>query len=150
MSEQSSGVEPCQVDFYVLGNPSIRADLFACRLTMMAWERRQKVFLLTNSEAQATELDDLLWEFPQGRFLPHTKSGDVNAARTPVTIGTASDLNPVDVVINLCPEAIAEPGRFGRILEIVPHADEERAASRIKFLSYRDQGIRPQKHEISK
>ena len=41
-------------------------------------------------------------------------------------------------------------GKFSRILEIVPYADKERAASRVKFLSYRDQGIRPQKHEISK
>ena len=57
--------------------------------------------------------------------------------------------NPVDVVINLCHEAVPEPERFSRVLEIVPFANEERQASRVKYKTYRTLGITPQTHEIN-
>ena len=75
---------------------------------------------------------------------------DQDAIKAPVKIGTLSDLNPADVVINLCPEAIPQPERFSRVLEIVPYADEEKEASRVKFRIYRNLGLAPQTHEISK
>ncbi len=70
-------------------------------------------------------------------------------ARAPVNIGTLSGLNPTDVVINLCPEAVPQPERFNRVLEIVPYAENERQASRVKYKAYLNQGIKPQTHEIS-
>jgi DNA polymerase-3 subunit chi len=142
--------EPCQVDFYLLGQSSPGADKLACRLALMAWERKQEIFIITASESSCKQLDDLMWQYPEGRFLPHARVEDPNAAEAAVKIGTLSGLNPVDVVINLCPEAVPQPERFSRILEIVPHADEEKDASRVKFKTYRNLGLDPQTHEISK
>ena len=91
-----------------------------------------------------------MWEHPQGRFLPHTKAEDPEAAKAPVNIGLISSLKPTDVVINLCNEAVPQPERFARVLEIVPHASDKRVASREKFKNYRNLGLSPRTHEINK
>lgn len=116
----------------------------------MAWERKQKIYIITASETSSKQLDELLWQYPEERFVPHAKADDPSAAEAPVNIGTLSGLKPADVVINLCPEAIPHPERFGRVLEIVPYADGEKEASRVKFRIYRNLGLDPQTHEISK
>jgi DNA polymerase-3 subunit chi len=150
LSGQITHPESCQVDFYLLGQSSPGANKLACRLALMALERNQKIFIITPSEPSSEQLDELMWEYPKGRFLPHARVEDRDAAKALVNIGGLSDLNPSDVVINLCPEAIPQPKRFSRVLEIVPYADDEKKASRAKFRIYRNLGLDPQTHEINK
>ena len=150
MSGEITHPESCQVDFYLLGQSSPGANKLACRLALMALERKQKIFIITPSEASSEQLDELMWQYPEGRFVPHTRIEDQDAAKAPVNIGGLSGLNPADVVINLCPEAIPQPERFSRVLEIVPYADDEREASRVKYRIYRNLGLDPQTHEINK
>ncbi len=116
---------------------------------MMAWERQQKIYIIAATSASIKQLDELLWEQPQGRFLPHAKPGDTDADKAPITIGPLSEVKPTDVVINLGPEIVPDTERFKRVLEIVPHADSEREASRVKYKSYRDLGLKPRAHETS-
>ena len=116
----------------------------------MALERKQKIYITTPSEASSEQLDELMWQYPKERFIPHTRVEDQDAAKAPVNIGRLSDLNQADVVINLCPESIPQPERFSRVLEIVPCADDEKEASRMKFRIYRNLGLDPQTHEINK
>ena len=115
----------------------------------MALERKQKIFIITDSDTTGKQLDELMWQYPEGRFLPHAMIDDRDSAKAPVLIGTLSGLNPADVVINLCQEAVPQPERFSRVLEIVPYADDEKAASRVKFRVYRNLGLDPQTHEIN-
>ena len=150
MTADSTTTDTCQVDFYLLGEPALIAGNFACRLAMMAWERKQKVFITASSQTDIRQLDELLWQYPPGRFLPHATADDTLAGKAPVKIGTISGLKPTDVVINLCPEAIPQPTRFDRVLEIVPFAREEREASRRKYKNYRKLGLNPRTHEINK
>jgi DNA polymerase-3 subunit chi len=142
--------DPCQVDFYVLGNRSQTAEHLACRLAMMAWEQGYRIAVLTENADGARRLDELMWKHPAGRFLPHSRDLDNQSA--PVRIGTADTVIPTDceVLINLSTTAISEPERFKRLLEIVPGNEPERIASRQKFRAYRDQGLRPASHEIGK
>lgn len=149
MPDETTQSEPCQVDFYLLGEAAPEAGKLACRLALMAWERKQEVFVVTTSESAGRQLDILMWEYPEGRFLPHSRVGHKDAGKEPVQIGTLSDLNPTDVVINLCPEAVPEPERFSRVLEIVPYANNERQASRVKYKTYRNLGLEPQTHEMN-
>ena len=142
--------ETCQVDFYLLGEAAASASKLACRLALMAWERNQRVFIITDNQATSQQLDELMWQFPNGRFIPHAITTGDDASAAPIRIGQVSGLKPVDVVINLCPEAVPEPSRFRRVLEIVPHAVEERDASRVKYKTYRELGVTPRTHEISK
>ena len=142
--------EPCQVDFYLLGQSSPGAAKLACRLALMALERNQKIYVITSSETATEQLDELMWEYPKGRFIPHSSIKAPDHSMAPVHIGELSGLNPTDVVINLCTIAVPEPQRFNRVLEIVPYANDEREASRVKFKTYRNLGLNPQTHEINK
>ena len=69
---------------------------------------------------------------------------------TPVTITTraASIPDHRNLVINLCADPVPEPGRFRRLLEIVPAQPELRTASRVKYKLYRDQGLNPETHKM--
>jgi len=142
--------DTCQVDFYVLAGPSQKAGHLACRLAMMAWEQGHRIFVLAENTNGARQLDELMWESPAGRFLPH--SADTLDQSAPVRIGLADDEIPADceVVINLTAMPVPRPERFKRLLEIVPGNDSERTASRHKFRSYREQGLQPASHSIGK
>jgi DNA polymerase-3 subunit chi len=150
LSGEHTQPEACQVDFYLLGEASPGADKLACRLALMALEHNQKVFIIAPSEASAGRLDELMWQYPEGRFVPHARSGAEDSARAPVNIGTLTTLKAAEVVINLCPEPVPRPMTFSRVLEIVPAAEDERQASRVKYRNYRNQGLVPRTHEINK
>jgi len=141
--------EPCQVDFYVLKSASLDARHLACKLALMAWERGHRITVAMDSEAAASELNELMWSSPPNRFLPHEIGDEPAGAHAPVTIVQLADLKAADVVINLCPQPVPEPGRFARLLEIVPTAGPGLKASREKYRCYRDLGITPQSHEIT-
>jgi DNA polymerase IIIc chi subunit len=102
--------------------------------------------VVTADEEAGRQLDELMWEQPGGRFLPHALAGSQSAGKAPVNIGPLSTLNQADVVINLCPEAIPQPQRFGRVQEIVPF--EDRDASRAKYRIYRELGLAPQTQKV--
>ena len=140
----------CQVDFYVLKTPSLDARKLACRLAMMAWERGHHITLITDSESLARDMDDLLWELPADRFLPHGLDTEPEGKAAPVTITTMPRVNAGDVMINLSLQAIPEPLRFNRLLEIVSQQEDQLLASREKYRYYKDQGITPMTHEINK
>ena len=144
----------CQVDFYLLATPGLDARRLACRLALMSWERGHHTAVVVDSGAAAREMDELMWESPAGRFLPHERDTENKTGSAPVFITLMPGLNEArleqtGVVINLCPEPVPEPGRFQRLLEIVPQQDSERENSRQKFRDYRDQGIEPRMHEIN-
>ena len=148
MTSDTTPSGTCQADFYVLQQPSADVSRVTCDLALTMWERNQQVFIVTQTETAGKQLDELMWRYPEGRFLPHALTGGTEAGKAMVNIGTLSALNPVDVVINLCPEVIPQPERFKRILEIVPFADEDRIASREKFRAYRELGLTPRMQKI--
>jgi DNA polymerase IIIc chi subunit len=65
-------------------------------------------------------------------------------------VGTFADLAEGcgEVIINLSPEPVPEPGRFQRLLELVPAGEAERARSRDKFRRYRELGLKPASHSL--
>ena len=140
--------DPCQVDFYVLADPALSPGRLACRLCMMAWEQGHRIAVLAGDPAEANALDKLMWDFPPGRFLPHALG--TSDAEVPVSILLDPEqLGPArDVVINLGAEAVPDPDRFRRLLEIVPADARQKQASREKFRQYREWGLSPGSHPI--
>ena len=120
----------------------------ACRLALMALERGHRIAIAVPDQEQAQALDELLWSFPAGRFVPHGIEGNPEAAMAPVRIGLAGQVGEADCVINLCQQPVGDPGRYQRLLEIVPHPEPDREAAREKFRFYRDQGLDPKHHPI--
>ena len=65
-----------KVDFYSLQQSDEQARLFfACRLTEKVLGQKLKIYIHTDSESAAQEMDDLLWSFKPESFIPHTLVG---------------------------------------------------------------------------
>lgn len=140
----------CQVDFYVLANAAQSAEQLACRLAMMAWEQGHRVAVLAADEKDAESLDEVMWDYPPGRFLPHSRESVEPLPPVSISTGLSDIPSDRDVLINLADYAVPEPNRFKRLLEIVPGAELKRLASREKFRTYRELGLNPESHTIGK
>jgi DNA polymerase III subunit chi len=153
-----------RVDFYVLpdADPAQR-PLLACKLAEKAYGQGLKVYIHTATEGEALHLDELLWTFRAGSFLPHAivKAGTdpsfgpdpklvfVPAFPAPVLFG--HDHEPAghtDVLINLGVEVPQFFGRFERVAELVDQRPELLAQSRERFRFYRGRGYELNTHQL--
>ena len=142
-----------QVDFYILGKDSVNALLkTACRIAEKAMKQQQHIYVNAQSEAQARNLDDLLWTFSQGSFVPHrlVETGDAQNATEPVIVGFGDD--PKDdnwqLVINLADAVPEFFSRYERVIEIVDANLERRAQGRERYRFYKKRGYQLNTHNI--
>ncbi|MBT8101109.1 MAG: DNA polymerase III subunit chi [Gammaproteobacteria bacterium] len=140
-----------RVDFYVLtqAGPQPR-HLFACRLAEKAYRLDNSVHIQTRDRADAERIDELLWTFRDGSFVPHNilDNNDPDAL-PPVTIAYAADaVKPRDLLINLCEEIPSIADAFPRVAELVSSDDECKKSSRVRFAAYRDQGHTLETHNV--
>lgn len=136
-----------QVDFYVLsGNGREASALFACRLAEKAYRLKHRIHLHLPDESAALRLDELLWTFRDGSFVPHSLLGGPGA---PVTIGFGANLPAeTDILINLTDEVPEFAKSFFRVAEIVDADPERRKRSRRRFAEYREKGFSISSHTI--
>ena len=142
-----------QVDFYILGEDSANTLLnTACRIAEKAMKQQQHIYVNAQSEAQARNLDDLLWTFSQGSFVPHrlVEAGDAQDATEPVLVGFGDDPNDENwqLSINLADAVPEFFSRYERMIEIVDANLERRAQGRERSRFYRERGYQPSTHNI--
>jgi DNA polymerase-3 subunit chi len=140
-----------RVDFYVSPNNASDASLqLACRIVDKAWQQQNQVYVHAATPAQAKQLDDLLWIFRDGAFIPHCQSTDNIVAETPIVIGCEmpAALKP-EVLINLSQEVPGFFSRFERVIEIVAGDEPSRAQARQRFKFYRERGYPLETHELN-
>jgi DNA polymerase-3 subunit chi len=140
-----------RVDFYILagkGEPS--RQNFACRLAEKAYRLKHTVHIHTENRRQAEVLDQLLWTFRDGSFVPHELLGVSGGSRgAPITIGfEESGIGDQDLLINLSDEIPAKAASFPRVAELVTSDDESRQKSRKRFVLYRELGAKLETHDI--
>jgi DNA polymerase-3 subunit chi len=139
-----------RVDFYILeaDDPASRMR-FACRLTEKAYGLKNSVYAHTSSQADAQKLDELLWTFRQGSFVPHSILDEDTDEFSPVKIGIPEkSLTSGELLINLSGAAPSFAGNFERVAEIVDASDAARKAGRERFKQYREMGMEPVTHTI--
>ncbi|CAN5367602.1 DNA polymerase III subunit chi [soil metagenome] len=138
-----------RVDFYILKTTSLHILPFVCKLVEKAYAIKQRVYIHADSVSQARQLDDLLWTFREGDFIPHQMLGDKLESLCPIYIGSDNNvLNEGEILINLTaivPEFYAS---FTRIIEVVPGVEPQRSESRKKYAYYRDQACQLQTHQL--
>lgn len=137
------------VTFYLLNQSVPDGKLrAACRLTKKALARGCTAYIQAEDDRQASRLDDLLWTFDQGSFLPHRlDSGDAEPA--PVTIGCrAPGTDPADVLIALSADMPDHFDIYRRIAEVVDGTDEDKRLARQRYRIYRERGCELETHHI--
>ena len=139
-----------RVDFYILAasEPASRLQ-FACRLTEKAYNQKNRIYAHTSSQTEATKLDEMLWTFKEGSFIPHQSLNDSNDERTPVSIGTPERWeNEGELLINLSEAAPTFSTNYTRVVEIIDGQETSRQAGRKRFKQYREMGLEPVTHQI--
>jgi DNA polymerase III subunit chi len=156
-----------RVDFYILQDVDASAAWrFACRLAVKAVGSGNCVHIHAEA-AVAAEVDELLWHYPEHRFIPHgcerpagadgspveavarERSSDTPAHAplpAPVVIGWSIPANADGVLINLAGEIPSFFGRFERVAEIIVGANRDAGRDRYKF--YRDRGYPLFHHDL--
>ena len=139
-----------QVDFYVLSRPGVNARLaFACRLAEKAYKLQHQVHIHAADTATAADLDDLLWTFRDGSFVPHDRLGSSELTGAAVTIGWG-DAKPgsCELLINVADETPEFADSFARIAELVSSDDDSKSHGRKRFAAYRENGCELESHKI--
>src|SRR5690606_16276088 len=115
-------------------------------------QRDQHVFVNVTSEREARQLDELLWTFIQGSFIPHrvVEQPLAETPREPVIVGLAQE--PVsqrwDLMINLAADVPEFFSRYTRVVELVDGDAARREQSRERYRFYRDRGYPLSTHEV--
>jgi len=141
-----------RVDFYVLKTGSARQrSVFACRLAEKALGLGHRIYLHTASGSDTNQLNDLLWTFRDGSFVPHLpmdrSPGEDSDDDTPIHIGHSTEPgHHTDLLINMADEVPLFFSRFDRVAEIV--AADSRDIARDRFRFYRDRGYALETHTI--
>jgi DNA polymerase III subunit chi len=139
-----------RVDFYILRDTGASAcALFACRLTEKAVKQGHQVYINAESAAQLLQLDDLLWTFRAGSFLPHAVDiGEDNGASPVLLAHDREPGNSHDVLVNLSNEVPPFFSRFNRVAELVGGNDAQRSEARNRYRYYKDRGYTLHTHQI--
>jgi len=138
-----------RIDFYLLKEHVPDGKLkAACRLSKKVVAQDLTAFIRAGDGEEAKRLDDLLWTFDQGSFIPHRLEGD-DGEPAPVTIGQEAPAggNP-EVLINLGAEPPGHYRAYGRVAEIVDALDADKQRGRKRYKLYKDDGCRIETHHI--
>lgn len=141
-----------RIDFYVSPNQASEAHLqLACRIVEKAYGQNNRVYIYLPDPQQAKQLDDLLWVFNQGSFIPHCQQADSQQTSSPVLIGEGDPPEQQqDVLINLGNNVPNFFSRFERVVEIVSGDENTRNLARNRFKFYRERGYPLESHELNR
>lgn len=140
-----------RVDFYLLaGNNLNSVRQFCCRLTEKAWKLGHRVWIRTNDTNETRQLDDLLWTYSDGSFLPHARADDDEATYAPVIIGDQTPDNNFDLLINLARDVPDHAGHFQRIAEILNDDEQLKQQGRLRYLYYDKNNYTLHHHTINR
>ncbi|MDX9767138.1 MAG: DNA polymerase III subunit chi [Ectothiorhodospiraceae bacterium] len=139
-----------RIDFYVLPDEDARKRLvYACKLVDKAFALGHRVHIHTADAIVAQALDDLLWSFRDGSFIPHAIDPE-QPADYAVSIGHQREPSTDrQVLVNLAADLPLFFSRFERVAEIVNQEPAVRDAGRERWRFYRDRGYELHHHEVT-
>ena len=140
-----------RIDFYVLKQQGEHnRQTFACRLAEKAYRLQNTVHIHADNAADAKRIDELLWTFREGSFVPHHVVGTTTDERdSAVTIGCGEQvIASRDLLINLGAGVPTFAESFPRVAELVTSDAESKQQSRKRFAQYREKGHTLQTHNV--
>jgi DNA polymerase III subunit chi len=137
-----------RVDFYVIEGASPAARLkVACRLAEKAYLASQSTLIWHTERGELEPLDEMLWTFADGSFVPHDWL--TSNAEAPVLLSAgAPPQTDVDFVVNLAVDPPPFLHLTRRVAEIIDGDEGRRRAGRARFKAYRELGVEPATHTL--
>jgi DNA polymerase-3 subunit chi len=127
-----------EISFYILPTQSQQERLlFACKLIEKAYRSGCFCYVLTDTAGQSQQIDNLLWTFRAGSFIPHQLyTGDIPATEQVLIGSLPAPAQWQKTVINLSSQcANAE-----RVLEILDNSEATKAVGRERYRHYKEAG----------
>ncbi len=150
-ASEPPGEPPLRVDFYIFDEAAATGRLkLACKLAEKAYLAAQSVLIWHSQPEELKALDELLWTFRDGSFVPHDwLTAEAPDTEAPIVLSTtAIPSRTFDVIINLSEDLPEGLDRSRRVIEIIDGDETRRSASRSRFKAYRDRGVAPTSHNI--
>ncbi len=138
-----------RVDFYITSAGNARLSL-ACKLAEKAYLAAHSVLIWHSEPAELQALDEMLWTFRDGSFVPHELLGtQAEGLDTPVLL-SCGPLPPgeLDVIINLAAAVPDFLDRAKRVIEIIDGDESRRQAGRARYKAYLERGVQPASHNL--
>lgn len=136
-----------KVDFYILDTGS--SEKTACRLAEKAYGQGKRIYIHTETEQQSQHMNELLWTFRDGSFVPHEPYQAGSTNESPIQIGChKSPETDCEVLINLASEVPLFFSRFLRVAELIGPQQEAKTQGRERFRFYRDRGYPLDTHKL--
>ena len=140
-----------EVSFYILPTESIRERYeFACKLIEKAYRSGHFCYVLTDNAEQSRIIDDLLWTFRAGSFIPHQIfTGKLPDLENVILIGSMKHPeNWQKTIFNLSSHFPDAGSQTKRILEILDNSETTKAAGRQRYRQYQQAGFATTKHDM--
>lgn len=141
-----------QIDFYLLNvSDTMDGERFVCRLTEKVFHQKHRIYINTLNLGATSRLDDMLWTFSPGSFLPHSLAHDpIEDNNEKIMIGHKEIPDTAnDVLINMATDVPLAHIQFSRIVEIVYNTEQHKQISRNRYRYYREQKYAISSHEIT-
>ena len=139
-----------EVSFYILPSESLQERYqFACKLIEKAYRSGYFCYVLTDSAEQSRIIDDLLWTFRAGSFIPHQiYIGELPDFEKVILIGSLdAPENWQKTLFNLSSRYPEMGLQTERILEILDNSETTKAAGRERYRQYQQSGIKITMHK---
>ena len=139
-----------RIDFYIVEDNHAQArQRLACRLAEKAYALNHTIYIHADDRRQAEQLDQLLWTFRDGSFIPHSLQDDKVAPEAAIVIGYDSEPQEHNqVLINLGETVPPFFSRFERVAELIAGDEQSRQTGRERFRFYRDRGYELNTHNL--
>lgn len=141
-----------RVDFYISPNHAAQArQELACRIADKAYQQDYKIYIHTSSAEESRLIDELLWTFRQGSFLPHGMTGSDEQDDCAIVIGHQVEPPAAfnkDVLINLATDVPHFFSQFERVAEMINEDETQKQQGRERYRFYRDRGYELNTHQL--
>ena len=105
------------------------------------YRQNQRVFIYTRDQAQAHEVDELLWSFEPDSFVPHNLTGEGPTNGSPVEISWQPPRNRRPILINLTDTVPVFANQYSFIVDFVPENESLKTLARERYKHFKQLGF---------
>jgi DNA polymerase-3 subunit chi len=134
-----------QVMFYSIEEQSKITDVsdeqlhlhYACLQAAYFYRQNQRVFIYTQDQESAHNIDEMLWAFDPTSFVPHNLIGEGPKQGAAVEISWQAPTNRRAVLINLTSDVPNFANQFSHLIDFVPADETLKEQARNRFRTCR-------------
>lgn len=150
LSDEKNNDESPDISKSVDANDTSSAFYHACVQASHFYRQNQRVFIYTQDQNQAEQVDELLWSFDSDSFVPHNLVGEGPKQGAAVEISYQPPRGRRPVLINLTDTVPTFADQFQFIVDFVPSNETLKQQARERFKACRQWGFQVNNQAVEK